>query len=119
MLKCQLNAQVESREESPALLEGAALDEADPVRQLAQKLDACALDDRMDAVVKTEDTSPPGETPPGARTLAGDLPAAPCGLVSNRPEAGSLPADQAKAAPSPQVRQCAAGLLALQSNLHR
>ena len=59
------DAQVELREESPALLEGAALDEADPVQQLAQKLDACALEDRMDAVIKTEDSCSPGEAPLG------------------------------------------------------
>ena len=71
MLKCQLYAQVEVREESPALLEGAALDEADAVKQLAQKLDACALEEHMDAIIKTEDTPSPGEAPPDARMLTG------------------------------------------------
>ena len=69
MLKCQHDAQVELREESPALLEGAALDEGDAVKQLAQKLDACALDDRMDAVIKTEDGPSPGEAPLSATML--------------------------------------------------
>ena len=43
------------------LLEGLPLGEADPVKQLAQKLDACALDHAI-AVIKSENTgSPPGE----------------------------------------------------------
>ena len=81
MQTCQLDVQVDLGEESPALLEGAALDEADAVAQLAQKLDACALEDRMDAVIKTEDTPPPGEAPLSARSVNGqplphiDLPA--------------------------------------------
>ena len=55
--------QVEAREESPVLLEGLPLGEADPVKQLAQKLDACALNDAMgDMPIKSENmTSPPGE----------------------------------------------------------
>ena len=74
MLKCQPSAQVELREDSPAFLQGAALDEADPVQQLAQKLDACALEDRIDATIKTEDTPSPGKAPPGRQCAGGQAP---------------------------------------------
>ena len=45
------------------LLERLPLGEADPVKQLAQKLDACALNHAMGAaVIKSENmSSPPGE----------------------------------------------------------
>lgn len=59
----QHGTQVEAREESPVLLERLPLGEADPVKQLAQKLDACALNHAMGAaVIKSENmSSSPGE----------------------------------------------------------
>lgn len=44
------------------LLEGAPAGDADPVKQLAQKLDACALDDCLGDMVKTEGTPSPSKT---------------------------------------------------------
>ena len=108
MQTCQLDVQVELREESPALLEGAALDEADPVKQLAQKLDACALEDRMDAIVKTEDSPSPGEAPPSATMLT----TSPLRTVTPGQKLAACLLEGA-ARPSQQVRQCAAVLLAL------
>ena len=61
----QRPAQVGSGEESPVLLEGPPLSEIDPVKQLAQQLDACALDDPVAVLIKAEDTPPSGE-PSGA-----------------------------------------------------
>ena len=116
MQTCQLAVQVDLGEESPALLEGAALDEADAVTQLAQKLDACALEDRMDAVIKTEDTPPPGEAPLSARSVNGqplphfDLPA------SGQMLGACLLSGTA--CPSQQGRPCAAMLFALQGILY-
>ena len=43
------------------LLEGQPLSEIDPVKQLAQQLDACALDEPMAALIKAEDLPSPGE----------------------------------------------------------
>ncbi len=42
------------------LLEGLPLSEIDPVKQLAEQLDACALEDPMTALIKAEDTTPSG-----------------------------------------------------------
>ena len=50
-----------SEEESPVLLEGLPLGEIDPVKQLTQQLDACALDEPMAALIKTEETTTSGE----------------------------------------------------------
>lgn len=38
------------------LLESLPLSEIDPVKQLAQQLDACALEDPMTALIKAEET---------------------------------------------------------------
>ncbi len=42
------------------LLEGLPLSEIDPVKQLAEQLDACALEDPMTALMKAEETTPSG-----------------------------------------------------------
>ena len=52
---------MESREDTPALLEGPPLSEIDPVLQLAQQLNACALDNRMANLIKTEDMPSPSK----------------------------------------------------------
>ena len=42
------------------LLKGLPLSEIDPVKQLAEQLDACALEDPMTALIKAENTTPSG-----------------------------------------------------------
>lgn len=50
---------MESIEDTPALLEGTPLSEIDPVMQLAQQLNACALDNRMATLIKPENMPSP------------------------------------------------------------
>jgi len=58
-LTSRRHAQVESREDTPALLEGTPLSEIDPVMQLAQQLNACALDNGMATLIKPENMPSP------------------------------------------------------------